>query len=128
MTSTTVNADDPPRGECPECGRHIALKQGLLRTHGSYRDPCPGSRMRPVGASLPPPADQVHPVVQRLRDERLRRGWPQREVAARAGVSQGQISAWETGHQVPTLDRLTWWAGALELELVLVPVARSRDS
>jgi len=29
---------------------------------------------------------------------------------------------------VPTLDRLTWWAGALELELVLVPVARSRDS
>lgn len=59
---------------------------------------------------------------QLLRDARTRAGLSQRELAARAGVTQSVISAYESGRRqpaLPTLRRLVDATGhALEIELV----------
>lgn len=58
-------------------------------------------------------------VVKVLRERRyeLRRAdgarWNQRAVAARLGWSQSQLSAYETGHDIPRPETVARWAADL---------------
>ncbi len=54
------------------------------------------------------------PLVRRLREERLRRGWSQEELAARAGLSRAAVSAAETGRAVPSAAAALALARALD--------------
>lgn len=54
-----------------------------------------------------------------LRDARLRHGWSQRELAARAGVSQRYVSELECGKGSVTFERLTTVVSTLGLRLRL---------
>ncbi len=64
----------------------------------------------------------VSPIVAQLRQARRDRGLTQEAVAARAGVVRPTIGTCERGEHSPTLPILEAWAGALGLELRLVPV------
>lgn len=54
-----------------------------------------------------------------LRDARLRHGWTQRELAARAGVSQRYVSELECGKGSVTFERLATVVATLGLRLRL---------
>ncbi len=56
-------------------------------------------------------------IGRKLRELRLRSDLSQKELADRAGVSQGSISAIETGEQSPTLDMLEHICHALGLKV-----------
>lgn len=47
--------------------------------------------------------DRVGESIRELRDER---GWKQRELAERLGVSPFTVSRWERGDSTPSLARL----------------------
>lgn len=66
------------------------------------------------------------PLAQAIRDARRQRGLTQQELAARVGVSQGTISFWERGTEIPTVEHVI--ALALELpEVVASFEGRERD-
>jgi transcriptional regulator with XRE-family HTH domain len=48
---------------------------------------------------------------------RTRRGWPQKQVAAMAGITRGMVSSYEKGKQTPTLVTLEKILKALEADL-----------
>jgi molybdate-binding protein/transcriptional regulator with XRE-family HTH domain len=50
----------------------------------------------------------------RVRDERMRRGWSQERLAEQAGLSRAEVSAVETGRVVPSVAGGLALAGALE--------------
>jgi transcriptional regulator with XRE-family HTH domain len=55
-----------------------------------------------------------------LREVRQFRGWSQRELAARLGVSGGTVSGWETGRRALTVDELDAALDLAGLGLALV--------
>lgn len=57
----------------------------------------------------------------RLKEERLKRGWGQRKLAALVGLPQPHISAIESGEIVPRFDTLIEIVRVLDLDLLLVP-------
>lgn len=59
------------------------------------------------------------PIITALRNERLRRRWPQRRLAGLLGVQQSVVSEWETGAVDPLSVNLERWAEALGFEVVL---------
>lgn len=56
-----------------------------------------------------------------LRQARKAKGWSQRDLAARSGVTQANISKLETGRTDPQLSTLVDLARFLDLELMLAP-------
>ena len=60
-----------------------------------------------------------------LAHARQGRHLTQQEVARRAGMTQPAIAALEAGRGNPTLDTLSRWAEAVEVELVAVPRERN---
>jgi transcriptional regulator with XRE-family HTH domain len=48
---------------------------------------------------------------------RSRRGWPQKQLAAAAGITKGMVSSYEHGKQKPTLGTLAKILTALEADL-----------
>ena len=63
-----------------------------------------------------------------IRFVRIRRGWRQRELAARAGVSQSAVSRIERGHVAQvTLDTIRDVAGALDMRVDVVGRWRGGD-
>jgi predicted nucleotidyltransferase/DNA-binding XRE family transcriptional regulator len=54
-----------------------------------------------------------------LRQARKRAGLPQAELAARAGVTQSVISAYESGHRQPSIPALAALVDAAGYELVM---------
>lgn len=48
---------------------------------------------------------------------RLKRGFSQRELADRVGVSQAALAKWETGASKPTLDNVQKLADELDVVL-----------
>jgi transcriptional regulator with XRE-family HTH domain len=64
-----------------------------------------------------------------LRRAREQAGLTQRQVAARAGVTQPVVAAYESGRRQPTLSMLTklLWATGHRLDLVLHPIPRLPD-
>jgi transcriptional regulator with XRE-family HTH domain len=65
------------------------------------------------------PAD----LRQQIKNERAKRGWGQRELAAQIGLQQPHISAIESGRVVPRFDTLLDLVRVLNLDLLLVPRA-----
>jgi transcriptional regulator with XRE-family HTH domain len=48
---------------------------------------------------------------------RSRRGWPQKQLAAAAGITKGMVSSYEKGKQVPTFGTLDKILNALQADL-----------
>jgi len=48
---------------------------------------------------------------------RSRRGWPQKQLAAAAGITKGMVSSYEKAKQVPTFGTLDKILNALEADL-----------
>ncbi len=61
-----------------------------------------------------PIADRLGEALKLLRS---RRGWPQKQLAARAGITRGMVSSYEKGRQTPTLLTLERMLKALEADL-----------
>jgi molybdate-binding protein/transcriptional regulator with XRE-family HTH domain len=65
-------------------------------------------------------------LENRVRDERLRRGWSQEELARRSGLSRAGISAIETGRLVPSAAAALALAAAIGIRVEgLFALARS---
>lgn len=60
-------------------------------------------------------------LSETIRQARLQKGWSQRELSARAGMPQAQISRFETGSVDPQVSTLVELARTLDLDLQLVP-------
>ena len=64
---------------------------------------------------------EPHPIGaqlgQMLRERRQRKGWDQRQLADKIGVSQSCLDYWEKGRSVPRFDRAMAWAEALGYDL-----------
>ncbi len=76
--------------------------------------------MRPLwkgGYSEQSPLPASRMVVQRLRAERLARGWTQKELAERSGTERANIARLETGRHSPRVDTLESLAKAMALSL-----------
>lgn len=58
-------------------------------------------------------------VAEILRGRRKARRIPQRELAAKLGISQSRLSAIEAGSSALTLERLVALANLLDLQLVV---------
>ncbi|MBT4762423.1 MAG: helix-turn-helix transcriptional regulator [Bdellovibrionaceae bacterium] len=58
-------------------------------------------------------------LVGRLRQQRLEKGWSQRELAEETGLTQQAIARIEKGEVSPTLLTLFKVIAALDLELTL---------
>jgi transcriptional regulator with XRE-family HTH domain len=58
------------------------------------------------------------PIVEGLGEAlkllRNRRGWPQKQLAADAGITRGMVSSYEKGKQIPTFGTLEKMLKALE--------------
>jgi HTH-type transcriptional regulator / antitoxin HipB len=66
-------------------------------------------------------------VAEILRGRRKARRMPQRQLAAKLGISQSRLSAVEAGSAALTLDRLITLANVLGLQLVLQDKADKPD-
>lgn len=66
-------------------------------------------------------------VAEILRGRRKARRIPQRELAAKLGISQSRLSALEVGTSALTVDRLVTLANVLGLQLVLQDKADKPD-
>ena len=60
---------------------------------------------------------------EQIKKARQKRGWAQRELAARVGLPQPHISCIESGEIVPRFDTLLDLVRVLHLDVVLVPRA-----
>ncbi len=58
-----------------------------------------------------------------LKDAREKRGWTQRDLASRVGLTQTHISGIESGKIVPRYDTLLELARILDHDLLMVPRA-----
>jgi transcriptional regulator with XRE-family HTH domain len=56
-------------------------------------------------------------IGERLRELRLAEGLSVADLGARTGMPQGRIAAVEEGTEMPTLDSLEGWSGALGVEM-----------
>lgn len=63
----------------------------------------------------------VKPLTEAIRQARLAKGWSQRDLSARAHLTQAQISRIENGEADPQLSTLVELARSLDLDLQLVP-------
>lgn len=59
------------------------------------------------------------PVTTRLRVERRRRGWSQDELAAKAGLTQPEISTYERG-MIPYPQEVERLAAAFEVDAATI--------
>ncbi len=64
---------------------------------------------------------------RRLKQIRVKRGWSQRELAAKVGTSRNTINRWETGDRHPSMKMLERLARALKASIaVLLPIQGNR--
>lgn len=56
-------------------------------------------------------------VGSRIKEERLRQGWTQKQLAHRLQTSIPQLSQWENGWKIPSPHSLLMIASAMELPL-----------
>ncbi|HVH88076.1 MAG TPA: helix-turn-helix transcriptional regulator [Terriglobales bacterium] len=60
---------------------------------------------------------------EEIKKARQKRGWGQRELAAKVGLPQPHISGIESGEIVPRFDTLLDLVRVLDLDILLVPRA-----
>lgn len=71
-------------------------------------------------ATMPPPVqdpDFRKAFGDRVRELRKRKGWTQKELAARLGVKTPQLTKYETGFNAPTLEKVVELAEILDVSL-----------
>ncbi len=77
-----------------------------------------------------PPGEQRQQAIKRiidaLREERLRQGLSQNQMAIHAGLSHTMVLRVERQERMPTIDTLLRMASALKIELGSVITAASR--
>lgn len=66
----------------------------------------------------------MNDLIVHLREERIRQGLTQAELAEAVGVNTSSLKAWERTYQQPGLSKAQAWAHALGLRLVLENDAR----
>lgn len=69
-----------------------------------------------------------HPLVTKLRTERVRVGASQTRLAGVVGAHPDTIWRGEVGRFDPRLTTFVAWAGALGFDVVLVRKGRARDA
>ncbi|MEV6035983.1 helix-turn-helix transcriptional regulator [Nonomuraea sp. NPDC052116] len=62
-----------------------------------------------------------HALVADLIARRHQLGWTQQALGRRINVAQGTVAQWESGRNLPPIDRLESYAAAVGLRLALVP-------
>lgn len=65
----------------------------------------------------------LHPIVERLRDERIRQGFTQERLGIDLGYSQNTVCRTERGENNPSLPYICDLATALGFELILCPAS-----
>lgn len=61
-----------------------------------------------------------------IREQRVARGWSQRELANRVGVTPQSVSKWEKGLSAPSRTHQSRIAGAFELSgRLLFPISQA---
>jgi transcriptional regulator with XRE-family HTH domain len=84
-------------------------------------------------ATLADSSDQgilAYAVAQRLRFERMQRGWTQEDLATRTGIARPNVARLERGTRLPAMTTLRKMAIALELDLdalLRAPVVTAAD-
>lgn len=63
----------------------------------------------------------LEPLTDIVRQARVAKGWSQRDLSARANLTQAQISRIENGEADPQLSTMLQLARSLDLDLQLVP-------
>ncbi len=71
--------------------------------------------------------DNSFSLIDRLVEERHRKGMTQKELAVATGLAQAAIGRLESKKAVPQLDTLLKIADALECELFLIPADKAGD-
>lgn len=56
-------------------------------------------------------------IGDNIASKRKEKGWTQTELAERVGVNQIQVSRWENGKHLPTLEQFVYIAEALKCSL-----------
>jgi transcriptional regulator with XRE-family HTH domain len=92
-------------GESPLGQPHI---EGLALLFGT-------SRGQLFDEPPPPKIDEILPLHMRLRVARLRKGWSQKELGKRLGVTGVAVHNWEKGEDVPDARRLPHLSQELEV-------------
>ena len=77
---------------------------------------CRLPRRRPLASGE---ARRLHPLIHRLREERLRQGITQHELSHRMEYNRNSVSRWEAGYADPSISAFMDWAGALGAEVTL---------
>lgn len=62
-------------------------------------------------------------IRRAVKQARVKRGWSQRALASRVGLTQKHISSIETGKIVPRYDTLLELVRTLDCDLIMVPRA-----
>ena len=70
--------------------------------------------------------DAHHRLAREVFDLRTARGLTQRQLAAKSGIQQAEISRIEAGNSNPTLSTIAVLGQALEAELSLAPLKGQR--
>lgn len=69
-----------------------------------------------LGETEKPEPDMVQAFGGRVREQRIAKGWNQRELAERVGVDRNWVSAIESGRQNVSLQTLRKFAEALSMD------------
>lgn len=81
-----------------------SVLDSLLHTHGS------ADSAQKVRTSIVPDIwdenDLAMTVGERIRFERKKRGWPQKELSKATGIARPNIARLESGRQIPSLPTL----------------------
>jgi len=74
------------------------------------------------------PAAALHPILRRLRQERLDAGLSLLAFARESGTTAAAVGSHERGDRAVTLPTLTAWAAVFGLEVVLRPIDADGDN
>lgn len=111
MTTSSLQLPQPMKHRFDQAERTLRgltpafAPESIPRLQGTL----PPAEERPLSAS--------QMVVQRLRAERLARGWTQKQLAERAGIERANLARLEAGRHSPRVDTLESLANCLELSL-----------
>ena len=108
-----------------ELADHLGINKGTLRSWENDTHIPDGTRMQRLWEwfAVDPPINSMRIDVidgNLIRNERVRRGMLQVELADRLGVSKGSVIAWELGHRDPrhsNLKALRVWLAEEDIKL-----------
>jgi len=70
---------------------------------------------------------QIKLIIQRIREEREKKGISQMDLSFKAGLSQNQVNYIETGKRTPNLNTILSICKALEINPAILFESRNTD-